>query len=126
MLVTNHQGNREKPSGAVFVYEIPSDLSSSWTRHTLASSFDVLQKGFKQAAPGGAVAFQPSSKQKSKPLIALAGDGSQKAYLLKPKSEDPKNWDYELTLLHDCKCTVGGLAVGDLKGTYSFMSQSEG
>ena len=51
-----------------------------------------------------------------KPFLALAGDASQKAYMLIPKSESPDNWDYDAVGFHNCHSTVGGIAVGDVNG----------
>ena len=53
ILLTNHQGNNESPKSALMAYQIPNDLTKPWTKHVLYEGFRVLQKGFKQAAPGG-------------------------------------------------------------------------
>lgn len=89
-----------------------------WKRHVLSTGqYHVLQKGTKAAAPGLPVAFYPNLNHKyTKPLVALAGDASRSAYILVPKSEDPNNWEYESIPFHDCKATVGGIAVGDVDG----------
>ncbi len=116
LIVTNHQGAKETPEGAVFVYESPKKLTDPWTKHVLAHKFEVLQKGFKQAAPGIPVVFQPHANSRVKPTIVLAGDGSQKVYLLNAVSESPSSWEYEMSILHDCKATAGGIAVGDVMG----------
>lgn len=116
LVVTNHQGGKETPEGAIFVYEAPNKQGDKWNKHVLAKKFEVLQKGFKQAAPGLAVVFQPHSNSRTKPVIALSGDGSQKVYLLNAVSQSPSNWEYEMTVLHDCKATAGGLAVADVMG----------
>ena len=52
----------------------------------------------------------------TKPLIALAGDASRQAYLLIPRSESSDNWEYDAVAFHNCKATVGGIAVGDVDG----------
>jgi hypothetical protein len=124
LVVTNHQDGKETPDGSIFVYEAPNKLSDKWTKHVLAKKFEVLQKGFKQAAPGLAVVFQPHSNSRTKPTIALAGDGSQKAYLLNAVSQSPSNWDYEMSVLHDCKATAGGIAVADVMGKHILQNDS--
>jgi hypothetical protein len=124
LVVTNHQSGKETPDGSIFVYEAPKNLSDKWTKHVLAQKFEVLQKGFKQAAPGLAVVFQPHSNSRTKPAIALAGDGSQKVYLLSAVSQSPSNWEYEMTVLHDCKATAGGIAVADVMGKLSLHNDS--
>jgi hypothetical protein len=76
--------------------------------------FPVLQAGIGQASPGGAYTFFPDkTKSSGKPHIVLAGDGSQKAYVIAPNSSDPSNWSYTTSVVHDCKCTVGHIVVGD-------------
>lgn len=112
VLVTNHQGNKEAPHGSVYGYEVPQNIKDPWPRHLLATNFTVLQKGFAQASPGSAQAFYPV--QGNKPLIALAGDGSQRAYVLEPNSQDASDWSYNTRQIHDCKSTVGSLAIDDV------------
>ena len=81
-----------------------------------------MQKGTKAAAPGLPVAFYPrSNDQNTKPLLALAGDASQMAYMLIPKSESPNNWDYDAVGFHNCRSTVGGIAVGDVNGSVIYI-----
>ena len=53
---------------------------------------------------------------KQKPWIVVAGDGSWVAHLLRPLSQDTTNWQYTNEVLHDCKMTVGGIAVNDIDG----------
>lgn len=114
LVVSNHLGDG---TGSVFAYEIPSDLTDvdAWTRHTLASGFPVTKSGLNQAAPGSARVFYPTpqGRKAAAPYIAVAGDAAQKAYVLVPGSDD---WIYETTELHDCGCTVGQMAVGDING----------
>ncbi|KAJ3217949.1 hypothetical protein HDU67_006977 [Dinochytrium kinnereticum] len=119
LLVTNHQGSSETPTGSVYVYEIPSDISlpgSAWTKHTLLDKIPVLQGGMNQASPGSPHSFQPKIGGTGKPWIVVAGDGSQKAHLLAPNSENPADWTYTSSILHDCKNTVGGISTGDVNG----------
>ena len=114
ILATNHDGSGK---GGVYAYEIPSKVGAKWIRHDLSVGFPVLQKGVGQAAPGQAQAFHPNTKStKGKPTIVVAGDGSQKAYLLTPNTSTPSDWSFSRSILHDCKCTVGGIAVGDVNG----------
>jgi hypothetical protein len=89
-----------------------------YQQHVLATGFPVLQGGQNQASPGAAHAFHPivANKGKEKPTIVVAGDGSQKAYLVTPNSQDPQDWSYTTTVLHNCTQTVGGIATGDVDG----------
>ena len=121
LLVSNHQGDgATDPSGGVYAYEITTWKSildpSAYVRHTLADGFPVTQPGFNQASPGSAIAFHPTpgSVQGAAAYIALAGDAAQIAYVLVPVPG--QEWGYTVTELHDCGCTVGKLAVGDVDG----------
>ena len=107
LLATNHEGNAK---AAVYAYEIPSDLTSSWTRRTLYSGFKTRQKGVGQGSPGEAMAIHPDvNNTDSKPYIIVAGDGTQHAHILRPVSEDPNNWEYTEEAFLNAECTVGKL-----------------
>ncbi|KAJ3091796.1 hypothetical protein HK102_013387 [Quaeritorhiza haematococci] len=115
LLVSTHQEKHEEISGGVYAYELPPNgdfLNGEFKRHTLANGFPVISNFPKEAAPGQAQPFQLFKK--NKPWIVVAGDGSWEAHLLRPGSEDPNNWDYTYETLHDCKMTVGGIAVNDI------------
>ncbi|KAG5653433.1 hypothetical protein H0H81_000435 [Sphagnurus paluster] len=119
LLVTNHQGGSDKPSGSVYAYEIPAPASmadpTAYQRHLLATGFPVTQGGLNQASPGSPVAFYPNAANKSgAPHIAVAGDAAQIAYVLIPDPKTP--WTYTTTMLHNCGCTVGKLEVADVDG----------
>ncbi len=44
----------------------------------------------------------------------MGGDGSQKAHLLTPNSEDTNDWSYtEQILVHE-RSTIGRIAIGDV------------
>ncbi|KAJ3058041.1 hypothetical protein HK102_010722, partial [Quaeritorhiza haematococci] len=137
LLVTNHEAKgATNPSASVFAYEIPTNWRSSfdtpealrtdvskqplWKRHTLLSDIPVRQGGLApQAAPGSAKAFFPSDARRGKkPSIMVSGDGSQRAYILNPKTEDVGDWEYEVNEFHDCggNSVVGGIAVDDVDG----------
>lgn len=118
LIASTHQEKGDTPTGSVIAYEIPADKSAirttpNWERRLLATDFPV-QPGYKEAAPGGVIAFYPTREEKGKPVIAVSGDGSQKAYLMVPKSQDPSDWEYDLIEIHDCKATVGGMFVDDI------------
>lgn len=110
ILATNHDG---KGKGSVFAYEVPKSVADPWARHVLATDFPVLQKGIGQAAPGAAEAFYANKGDSGKPMIVVAGDASQKAYVLTPNSSSAADWSFTKNIVHDCGCTVGGIAVGD-------------
>ncbi|KAJ3106771.1 hypothetical protein HDU96_008119 [Phlyctochytrium bullatum] len=117
LLVTNHQNATEVPTGAIYAYEIPTDIvNGSWKKHVLLENIPVNRPGQNQASPGAAHAFHPrtSDAGKSKPWIVASGDGSQMVHVIAPKSQDPNDWTYSEFILHDCNNTVGAVAVKDV------------
>lgn len=124
LLVTNHVDNASSPFvSGVFAYVAPAApaplaAAAGWTKHALASGFAVREAGPNQAAPGDALPLLlPGS---AKPVVALSGDGDQRAYLLTAASEDPGSWDYALTQVWDCGGTVG-IALPVLLGGKGYM-----
>ena len=114
LLVTNHEND---DFASVFAYEIPDNLDEKWTRHTLYSGFKTIQGGMGAGSPGEAMAVHPEvGNDKSKPLILVSGDGSQKAHILTPVSQNPDNWEYKEASFIDVGCTVGKMAVNDVDG----------
>ena len=113
VLVTNHEKNADM--AAVFAYEIPSNLDSKWKRHTLLTQIETTQGGIAQASPGEAIAFSPSKAlDASKPWIAIAGDGSQRLWLLEPNTQDPNDWTYKSSIPLQTQSTIGRIEVSDL------------
>lgn len=111
LLVTNHIGGK---GGSVFGYEIPSDvINGDFKRHTLATGFAVTEGGSHQAAPGYAYSFKPHSSYAGKPYILVAGDGSQKAYLLTPTEAD---FIYNKTDILSVNGVIGSIGYGDVIG----------
>jgi hypothetical protein len=113
LLVTNHESNA---NAAVLAYEVPADFKKGeFTRHILIKGIETRQGGFNQASPGQAVAFHPETKRtEDKPSIIVAGDGSQRAHLLTPKSSSASDWTYEENVVVNAGSTVGQIAVGDV------------
>ncbi|CAN0220709.1 unnamed protein product, partial [Phaeothamnion confervicola] len=135
--------------GGLFAYEIPAKWkvyprvypSPGWRRHTIASGFRVRGLGINPGAPGFVYTFHPhrSMRGKTRPHIALAGDCSQAAYVLRPRVRDGGSdssgsdgasgsscLDYELAARIDCGGTVGSLAVayGPLTGASAMEDDS--
>ena len=111
LLVTNHVGGE---GGGVFGYEIPTDLQNGvFKRHTLAHGFPVTESGSNQFAPGFAYSFKPHKSYTGKPYILVAGDGSQKAYLLTPSEAD---FSYYKTVVISAGGVVGSIGFGDIIG----------
>lgn len=111
LLVTNHLGGA---GGAVYAYQVPDDvMNGNYTRHTLASNFTVTEPGKNQAAPGFAFAITPKSGYAGKPYIVVAGDGSQKAYLLYPTDTD---FSYSTEVVLSVQGVVGFVGYSNMIG----------
>jgi hypothetical protein len=112
VLATNHESK-----GSVFAYEIPSNIrTGKWERHTLLTSIATKVRGPGQGSPGRAIAFHPYTKNTDeKPHIIIGGDGSKKAHLLSPDSEDTNDWSYTETIVMQAKKgVIGQVAVADV------------
>lgn len=110
LLVTNHQADASK--SGVFVYDVPPDVFTGvFDRHEVATDFAVSEGGFNQAAPGFAYAVYPRTTQDQGelPLILVAGDGSQSAYLLTPTGP----YEYNQEVIIKTGGTVGSIYVSD-------------
>jgi hypothetical protein len=118
VLLTNHADNTTSINGTVYqsvvaVYEAPLapillTNVSAWTKHILVNGFTVREPGPNQAAPGAARAFTPPGASSTlKPWISVSGDGDQRVYILTPNSQNPQDWSYQNTLIHDCQGTSG-------------------
>lgn len=111
LLVTNHKGGN---GGEVYAYEIPKDvLNGNYTKHLVANNFTVTESGSNQAAPGFVYTFKPNSNYTGKPFILIAGDGSQKAYVLQPTDKD---FVYNKTVLLSVNGVVGSIGLANLVG----------
>lgn len=111
LLVSNHL---DKAGGGVYAYEIPDDvINGDFKKHTLAENFTVTEPGSNQAAPGFPYAISPHTNYTGRPYILVAGDGSQKAYVMYPTGTD---FEYKLSVIISCKGVVGSIAYGDVIG----------
>ncbi len=111
LLVSNHV---DKAGGGVYAYEIPDDvIKGDFKKHTLAENFTVTERGLNQAAPGFPYAVFPHANYTGKPYILVAGDGSQKAYLMYPTSTD---FQYKLSVIISLDGVVGSIGYGDVIG----------
>ncbi|CAB1112476.1 unnamed protein product [Ectocarpus sp. CCAP 1310/34] len=135
--------------GSLVAYEIPEDWrmlprfypAPGWLRATLASGFRVRGISINPGTPGFPYLFHPhrSMEGKQPPYIAIAGDCSQSAYILRPAPaasgsagtaagggpETKGAWEqeaaplgYEIACAIEVPGTVGSLAVsyGQLLG----------
>lgn len=113
LLVTNHEADLK---AGVFVYEINVDSGIHFTRHKILDGIETRQGGMGSASPGKAEAFVPDALNPSRPWILVNGDGSQRAHLLKPESQESGEWNYSEEIILDAGCTVGQSAIADIDG----------
>jgi hypothetical protein len=115
--------------GSLFAYRVPTGKNAwktePWVRTTVASGFRVkgqLSNVIQPGAPGLIYTFYPKKEDNARrrPLIAVAGDCAESAYILRPvdhdatttsRSSDP-NANYKLMCEIECGATVGSIAVG--------------
>ncbi|CAN0182141.1 unnamed protein product [Ectocarpus sp. 6 AP-2014] len=142
--------------GSLVAYEIPEDWrmlprfypAPGWLRATLASGFRVRGISINPGTPGFPYLFHPhrSMEGKQPPYIAIAGDCSQSAYILRPAPaasasagtaagggpETKGAWEqeaaplgYEIACAIEVPGTVGSLAVsyGQLLGEDGTMER---
>ena len=114
LVASTHVGGK---GGALYAYTLPADLlQGDYVRTTLAGPFPVTEKGMEQASPGFSVAVHPRvADTSSRPTILLAGDGSQRAYVLTPTSETGP-LAYNVTVAIQVQGVIGSIAAGDIDG----------
>lgn len=108
LVVTNHVGGG---GGQVYAYTVPADvIGGNYTRHLLASNFTVTEPGSDQSAPGYVYTFKPNADYAGRPYLLVAGDGSQRAYVMEPTDTD---FVYMTSVLFDAKGVVGTVGYGN-------------
>jgi hypothetical protein len=124
-------------AGALFAYRVPDGdwKTEPWTRSTIASGFRVrtsLWNMINPGAPGFVYTFFPQqkespSKKRLRPMIAIAGDCSESAYIFQPMesaydisrdSEDLRSLTSDRSTKYKLVCeiktgaTVGSIGIG--------------
>lgn len=123
-------------SGSVFAYRVPKGTEAwktvPWQRETIASNFLVknrLSSLINPGAPGFVYPFRMKSSTmhvsgriRGSPLIAVAGDCSQSAYIYRPvhtRNQSPTSKNgYEMMLEIECGATVGSIGIGSQSFLY--------
>ena len=119
--------------GSVFSYRVPKDWKTDpWLRTTVATGFAVrgqLGNVINPGAPGFCYTF-PARKGDNtrRPLLAVAGDCAESAYIFRPDQTDDANdpdpsTRYKLMVEIECESTVGSIGVG--YGDFLEMGQEE-
>lgn len=114
--------------GSLFTYKVPVGKGAwktdPWVRTTVANGFKVkgqLWNVINPGAPGFVYTFYAKSDDRSagkRPLIAVAGDCAESAFIFRPEKLDSnlsyKDPDAQYKLMCEIKCgaTVGSIAVG--------------
>eukprot|EP00834_Sanchytrium_tribonematis_P000784 NODE_15_length_50561_cov_0.608081.p15 type:complete len:376 gc:universal NODE_15_length_50561_cov_0.608081:45801-44674(-) len=115
LLVTNHQGTKDKITGKIYAFS-PNKSGTvenwTWKKTILFDNIPVRNSGQNEAAPGTAISL-PIKNSKGYPYLAAGGDGSQEAYLLVPR-DTPLSYDVQV--ITNCGGTVGELHYDTLGG----------
>lgn len=117
--------------GSLFAYKVPAGKNAwktdPWKRSTIASGFKVdgkLNNMINPGAPGFVYTFYPKKSDRvesRRPMIAVAGDCAESAYIFRPKYSDDshgantdkdKSTTYELMVEILCQSTVGSIGIG--------------
>jgi hypothetical protein len=136
ILATNHQpdGSETFPSqipGRVFAVEQPISgdiFSQDWTTHVLLDNIrpnpSLLTDQVSRFAPGFATVFYPKRRNKrlgnyhkKKPWILVGGDEASKVWIMKPKNEYRRNWEYHAKVIFD---------INDFYGANTTQSSPQG
>ncbi|CAH1800870.1 unnamed protein product [Owenia fusiformis] len=103
-------------NGSVLVYEIPNDFRvDPFPKHNLQSGFVPLRDDDDAGSPGTVNSFYPRANATgSKPYLMVSGDDDGKAYILTPRSQDPRDWSYDIHLLFESDEELFSPIVGKL------------
>jgi len=124
-------GRTESPDGgSLFAYRVPEGKDAwkteSWLRTTVATGFKVkaqLWNVINPGAPGFVYTFhakKEDARTGKRPVIAIAGDCAESAYIFRPEDvterkssyvSDP-NAQYRLMAEIRCEATVGSIGIG--------------
>ena len=117
--------------GSLFAYRVPQGVGAwktqPWVRTEIASGFKVngqLSNMINPGAPGLLYTFHAKIQDKAlgkRPLIAVAGDCAESAYIFRPEAGDSQlsststsddSARYQLMVEIKCESTVGSIGVG--------------
>ncbi len=127
---THHLGKTESlDGGSLFTYKVPQGKDAwktkPWTRTTIASGFKVkgqIWNVINPGAPGFVYTFYAKLDDQrggKRPLIAVAGDCSESAFIFRPERLEARSTNiadpeaqYKLMCEIKCGATVGSIGVG--------------
>lgn len=129
-------------SGSLFAYRVPAGKDAwktePWVRSIIATGFRVrgqIGNLINPGAPGFCYTFYPTKKgagdKWTRPLIGIAGDCAEAAYILKPTSEHEEkcsnrdeSTNYSLMCEIETGATVGSIGIG--YDDFAFAEQQSG
>jgi hypothetical protein len=121
---------RDLDGGSLFAYRVPTGKdawrSKPWRRTTVATGFKVkgqLGNMINPGAPGFVYTFHAKKQDRNstkRPMIAVAGDCAESAYIFRPETIDGKDESasvdpstrYKLIVEIECGATVGSIGIG--------------
>jgi hypothetical protein len=126
---TGGSSSQAPEGGSLFAYRVPEGKDAwktePWKRTIVASGFKVngkLNNMINPGAPGFVYSFhakKEDAKVCKRPMIAVAGDCAESAYIFRPESSDNLNGasgdnstNYKLMVEIQCKATVGSIGIG--------------
>lgn len=123
---TPDQSSAKPEGGSLFAYKVPGGMGTwktgCWQRSIVASGFKVksqLGNMINPGAPGFAYTFyakKSDSEQGKRPMIAVAGDCAESAYIFRPETGDDtysnQSTRYKLMVEIQCGATVGSIGIG--------------
>ena len=129
---TTTEDQKPLEGGSLFAYRVPNGKgawrTTSWTRTTVATGFKVkgkLGNMVNPGAPGFVYTFHATKQDPqytNRPLIAVAGDCSESAYVFRPETSDScdvspsdsidPSTRYKAMIEIECGATVGSIAIG--------------
>ena len=112
--------------GSLFAYKVPVGVGAwkteSWQRSIVATGFKVkgqLGNMINPGAPGFAYTFharKSDAEQGKRPMIAVAGDCAESAYIFRPDTaaacSSDQSTHYKLMVEIQCGATVGSIGIG--------------
>ena len=134
-VLTNSKGEALR-GGSLFAYRVPEGVdawkSEPWLRTTVATGFRVksqIWNVINPGAPGFCYTFhahKDDNSKKKRPMIAVAGDCAESAFIFRPQQQQQRFNDqndgndnvvdhqaqYQLMCEFKCGATVGSIAVG--------------